>query len=206
MKVFITDQHRLHFKEKGLIAFEGLLSKEKAVQWYELSNKALGSQSSIPGGRMLWRQEPAIFSLVRSHHFGQIAADLVNYRPLRLGVDGFFAGFEPTVSNKNVPLQDIIPYSSPLCGLLIRLKGVGKDTDAYCIPKNIGDGVFLSVSAEINVRDLLTGSDAFVLLSYVSETSRYIHRDLDPHRHSEKRDGYASGDRLKDREHPILYR
>jgi hypothetical protein len=207
MKVFVNDQQRQQYREHNAIEFEGLLTEERCANWCALLQKQLSNRESLPYGRCLWRSDEALQRILRTRHLGDIAFELTKTIPLRLGVDSFLVGSTASKGPAAASLEELSCYSGLVCGLLIRLAGDPMETEGSVIPKEVGSGVYLSPQAVVDHRALLSQTGgAFLLITYVSTTARYVHREKDPHRHADKRDGYASGDRLREAEHPILYR
>ena len=242
MKYAVASEHRDFFNKNGAIEFDGLLNQEQLSQLGASVNEALSAKMKVPpekldkehsekqfsSGRDLWRHSPALKKLISHNRFAEIASELVQHKPLRLGYDQYFPKASrhgvksgerhdfADLIEKEKTLNDISCLQGVLCGLMICIDGE-KTVEPALNPEEApqvdifaskaGNGVFFSPEKLIDFGKLrgLPGH-RYLLVVYTESTTLYVLRDDDPHTHALKRLGYVFGDKLSDKLNPIIYR
>ena len=236
MKFATASEHRDFFQKQGAIEFEGLISSEQLKQLNKEINSTLSahlkiapsdlkkqtSQTLFMNGRDLWRDQPNLKKIVWQKIFSEIAAELIEAKPLRLGFDQYFPspsrfGLSDNESrsyddllNKKLPLIDISSLQGVLCGLM--LCTFAPVAEAEAIPGDIfsttaGNGVFFAPETPLafdRMRNLMGNN--YLMLVYVQQTTVYVPGQEDPQTHALKKLGYTYGDKLNDKLNPIIYR
>lgn len=143
------------YRQNGYIEFENLLSIDDLQRLFNEIQKTIRECPGLKADQ-LGRSIPFLHKLVRRKQLGHIAYQLVEKKPLRLGLEQFFSS-KPVLSE---------PLEEDSCGLLIYLKGEGKE----------GWGVFFRETLPEN--KLYKGSDASYLLLIF--TAKPLSNDLHP--------------------------
>jgi hypothetical protein len=108
---FITSfEHLKFFQTKGYLELQDLLTKEQAISLISAIDAVRLASPGYPLEN-LFRSIPLICTLAKNRGWGQVAAELLHKKPLRLGYDKFFIT-SPSLAE---PLED------DSCGLLIEL-------------------------------------------------------------------------------------
>jgi len=215
MKFIIENEHREFFQKNMAIEFEGLLSDEELTLLNHEISEVLSQRQdkghNVYAARDLWRESSVIKKIACQRRFAEIAAQLVDEKPLRLGYDLFFPS--PSLEAEPQPSKTLNEMSSLqgiVCGLLLCLSGkepVTSSMEVQMFSGTSGNGVFLSPEAPINFQELSHHEGhSYYLVVYTKAKSVYIRNDQDPHTHAFKEVGYAFGDRLLDELNPIIYR
>lgn len=247
MKFSISNEHRHYFQKKLAIEFEGLLTQEQAKELqtacHETLSARLGTTRKIKdqsddqlflAGHDLWRSQDFIKKIVTQRLLAEIASELIERKPLRLGYDQFFLC--PTQTYQGLVASPLINFLQQqptikeiscinriLCGVMLCLTGAkGKDIldvshmeDPQSLlipPVNLfstvsGNGVFFHPDARIDFQELLKHpGQNYLMIIYTQAVAQYMLQEADPHTHDLKRLGYVFGDRLTDKLNPIVYR
>jgi hypothetical protein len=168
-------------------------------------------------GRDLWRSHEAIRKVVTQKRLAQIASELTEQKPVRLGFDELFS--DPgsikmqdsyhQLLEKKMKLSDITSLQGTICGLMLCLQGSGVQPCEVptAFSTTAGNGIFLSPDFVIDFQELYERQGyLYILIVYCQSSTVYIHQSLDPHAHALKALGYTYGDKLKDKLNPILIR
>lgn len=235
MKFAIAAEHRDFFLKQHAIEFEGLLKESQLNLLDTEINAALAERLGItleavqnisPGkqfmaGRDLWRDNAEIKKIVLQKQFAEIAADLVEQKPIRLGYDQLFPElpgriYKSAISDAyhqllNTPstLAKISSIQGVLCGLILCIKG---DNSGAAEPGSVftripGNGVFFQADAPLDFNYMVQHPQhRYLLIAYVRNSSLYVRNDADPHTHALKQFDYAFGEKLSVKWHPIIIR
>lgn len=230
MKFAVDSNHREFFYKHHAIEFEALLDEKQLASLSEHIRRALSlrlkggtdtPENLFMAGRDLFREESAIRKIVTQRLFAEIASELTQQKPLRLGYDQFIPPPPaPETLNytqspyfqmlKSQPtLQEIGPLQGVICGMMICLKGGAWEStpDGPTFSRKAGNAVFLSPLALVDFADLMKASGcSYLLIVYVQANAVYILNPADPNTHALKSYGYSLGDKLTDKLNPILFR
>ena len=241
MKFSTAKEHRDFFQKNGWIEFEGLLSNEQLRAANQSIDQVLAERLNISPerikfvssekiylhGRDVWRQHPLLQKFVAQMRFAEIATELIEKKPLRLGYDQILPAYqEPPFSQKNVQvyshfiehtlsLQTVSCLQGVACGLMIMLgeeKGsvVEKEKSVEGIdvfPSQPGNVIFFQPHISIDWSCLAARLEQrFYLVVYTLANAHYQLEPCDPHTHALKQLGYIFNDKLSDKLNPIVYR
>lgn len=201
MKFAVVGEHRFHFETHQNIEFEELLSNEQIDALNHAIDKTLDGGDPFTQGRDLWRHNPIIKQAVASRRLAEIAGQLVDKRPIRIGYVQLLEKGSYSQWSEPVSLREISPFQGLVCGLFLCLQE--SDEEETPFPVIPGSGLFVDSNQKI---DFTTLPPRYLLITYLEEVSLYIARDKDPLAHYLKPFGYNYGDRLKTRTHPLIYR
>ena len=231
MKFAIVKEQRDFFNRQGQIEFDALINSQQIEEIQGAINFGVAERLGIPAGLLykssplntyvsshdMWRTNPFIKKIVTGQKLAEIASELIEYKPLRLGYDQYFP-FDKVRYSADAPYTDL--FQPPLslevrscldkvvCGLVICLSGDGATSQEGTIfPTTPGNGTFFLPHRELDF-STLKGNDVYryLLIVYVEKATHYVHNDKDPQGHFNKQLGYVFGDRLLDKYHPIVYR
>ncbi len=241
MKFAITKEHRDFFQKQGWIEFEELLSSDQVVFSNQTIDKILvdrlhkpleklgqlSSEQLFQQGRDLWRSNPSLVQLTKQTRFAEIASELIEKKPLRLGYDQFFpspAQAQPTKGTPHVYAQFIANTTSLeavsclqgiVCALMLALGPESNPLSDETIPAegiNVfsatpGNAIFFLPHFPVNWSYLQAfPSQRFYLIVYTQAMAYYLLQPKDPHAHALKHLGYIFNDQLNDKLNPIVYR
>lgn len=249
MKFSVASEHRQYFQKHLSIEFEGLLTQEQLTTLQTACGATLATRlETRPGrlkdksadqifsaGRDLWRSDDQIKKAVTQRLLAEIASELIERKPLRLGYDQFFPfpvqmqNFVSTESpftdflQQQPTIKEISCINNILCGLVLCLSGAkGKEIldvapmnesptllipPVNIFPKIAGHGVFFHPDARLDLYQLLERpSQDYLMIIYTQARSQYTLQESDLNTHALKRLGYVFGDRLSDKLNPIVYR
>lgn len=223
MRLFVDQRSRQYFAEHGYIHFENLLSEKQLSAAAEASAllvarkmpqltglKPRSPDDVMTRGAGLAITDDTLGRLVRSRHLAEVAYEMTNASPLRLGRDLLLTGAS---SPATLPLftgprslSDVVCYQGMACAALIRLTGESSAEDTI-IPPTPGAGVFLGPDTQLDFAALTADVEStFLLIIYLTKRAVYVASDLDPTPHADKELGYAIGDRIGDKGHPTVWR
>lgn len=235
MKLAIAKEHRLFYQKEGLIEFEDFLSAEQLHQFNESIDAALAtrleanpdqlrrfrSDELFLQGRDLSRDNAKLRQLVSNTRFAEVASELVEKKPIRLGYDQFFPAiqlWEPNEKayghflNQAPTLEQISSLNEIYSGLMLCLSGTTKNSleekeGIDIFPSKVGHAIYFNPTLNLNLKNYQHHvGHRYLLIVYVSMFSSYRLQEADPHGHALKRLGYILNDKLSDRYHPIIYR
>lgn len=236
MKFALAKDHHDFFKKHHLIEFEGLIPPIQLNGLNEALDKALAerldiasyqiknqnSQKLFLAGRDLWRVNERLKKIVLNPQFAAFASELVHTRPLRIGYDQYLQGVHATLAHPEhqdayaLLLKDSrsLAQTSCLtgiaCGLMICLSSPPKEETSTALDVfslSAGSGIYFAPDYPIQYPVLakLQGS-RYLMIVYTQSFSQYYLEDRDFHTHDLKRIGYVFGDRVNDKQHPIVTR
>lgn len=201
MKFAVVGEHRFHFETHQNIEFEELLSKEQIDALNHAIDQTLDGRDPFTEGRDLWRNNSIIKQTVANRRLAEIAGQLVDKRPIRIGYVQLLEKGSYSHWSEPVTLRDIAPFQGIVCGLFLCLEESEKEETSF--PVTPGSGLFVDPNQQIDFTKL---PSRYVLITYLEEVSLYIARDKDPLVHYLKSFGYNYGDRLLNTTHPLIYR
>lgn len=225
MKFTTAKEHRDFFQKHHMLEVEGLIPIDQLhlLQKDIHADLAKRLKESDPEkifaiGRDLWRSSNTVKKTVLSKTLAEIAAEIFEKKPLRIGYDQLFPyplGIEyretdgpyyallKTVSS----LEEIGSMQGIVCGLMLCLQGDSEDNKISIFPKKAGNGVYFSPKVLMNLEELQKRpNQLFLLIVYTQSTAVYIRKERDPNGNFLRDKGYSFGDKLKDSTNPIVYR
>ena len=148
MKFAVANEHKDFFLKNQAIEFEGLLTPVQITQLKESIASSLSKRLRIVtgkiekvtpeklfiSGRDLWRDSDEIKKVTTNIHLAEIASELIQKKPLRLGYDQYLPvpiksslphkldGVFDTLLTKAPNLEEISCLQGVLCGLIICLE------------------------------------------------------------------------------------
>lgn len=237
MKFAVAKEHRDFFRKHHRIEFDGLLSKEQCQKLLDAKNaivserlhtssanlKLMLGDDLLMAGYDLWRGNAAAKRIILQKPFAEIASELIELKPLRIGYDQFIPSFSSLgsiISNRYrdwlfqaTTLEEMSAMQGVLCGLMLCLSEPKKEnveTPAEKTPglfsTKAGNGIFFAPQLPLDFKELskLQGF-TYLMVVYVKGVSVYVKMEADPHTNEFRQLGYNFGDRLSDRHHPLVY-
>lgn len=178
MRYTITSQQVDHLRKEGALHFEGVYPREKI----DLLRTLLSSAESETG-RDLQRGSPPLLKTLNPSMLGQIAAELYHKSRVKIAFTQLLPAYQTAAS-----VDEISSVTEVFGAMLIHLDS--------------GDATFFLPSSPIDFPHL---EEAGLLVAFATDRARYRIRPQDPHTHSLKNLGYASGDRLTEDTHPLIH-
>lgn len=238
MKLSTAKEHRDFFQKNGWIEFEAFLSEENLeracqaidcvlLERFHIAKEKLRFTSADAlylQGRDVWRSSPPLQKLATQMRFAEIASELIEKRPLRLGYDQFIPA--PTLMQekaqepyalflkKTADLATVSCLKGVSCGLIWALDDLETSDEHASLsegidifPKKRGNAIYFKPDVPVNWSALYAHhGQRFYMIVYAFLRSLYILQPEDPHTHYLKRLGYIFNDKLNDRLHPIVLR
>lgn len=242
MKFAIAKEHRDFFQKNGWIEFEEFFSSNQIAQLNQAIDQTLSSRLKIPvnqlprqtaegaflQGRDLWRANQELGKFVAQPRLAEIASELIEKKPLRLGYDQFFPPIHQvkyqnptdhiysTFIDQTASLEALSSLEGLACGLIIPL-GEKKGAAAEGVPSGVegidifagsaGHALFFRPEAEVNWKNLYAHhGQSYYLIAYTQLFCYYRLEPRDPHTHSLKSLGYVFTDKLNDKWNPVVFR
>lgn len=235
MKFTLDSSHRDYYLQHRAIEFDALLTPIELKQLKKAVSLSLSERTGFEpeklskatpeclfmAGRDLWRTHEALKKIILQRRLAEIAAELTEKKPIRIGFDELFpeTGTPDVVStlkdpyhlllNKKRLLSEICCLQGILCGLMLCLEGDATPSDEKLSPfsRLSGNGVFLSPDFPIDFKELYERpAHTYLLIVYCQDSALYIYQPDDPHGNILKQMGYSFGDKLKDNLHPVMIR
>lgn len=244
MKFATAKEHRDFFQKHGWIEFEALLPNDQLALANQAIDQTLAERLNVSPqqlrlssseqfylqGHDLWRSNAFLHKFITQVRFAEIASELIEKKPLRLGYDQFFPSRQQMPLTKEdlsiysrflertAPLEAVCCLQGVACGLLISLSAREGNIPAKeatevspeginIFPSQPGHIVFFQPNVSINWNHLYTHlGQRFYLIVYTLASAYYQLQPQDPHTHALKRLGYVFNDKLSDKLNPIVYR
>ncbi|MFI0435458.1 MAG: hypothetical protein ACH350_07025 [Parachlamydiaceae bacterium] len=241
MKFSTAKEHRDFFQKHGWIEFEGIVPHDQLAIIQKAMDDVLAQRLSVAPERLsilsseklyvdghdLWRSNSFLQRFVSQVRFAEIASELIEAKPLRLGCDQFFPSRQQKPFSEEsrhiysrfleetAPLQLLSCLKGIACGVMICLGGKGEgersevaSTEGVDIfPSSPGHVIFFQPNALVNWNQFYSHlGQKFYLVVYTFVHANYQLEPRDPHTHFLKRFGYILNDKLNDKLHPIIYR
>jgi hypothetical protein len=230
MKFAASSEHRDFFRKNQLIEFEDVINEKQLAALHSAIDAVCAARLSITtklvdqktpielflNGRDLWRASDAIKSTVASKKLAEVASELFEIKPLRLGYDQLIvapnAYSEPLFSQPQT-LEEISSIQGVLGGVMLCLRGkelANEETISTftndLFSNKAGSGIFFRANTNIDFSQLVNHlGQRYLLIVYTHAVSVYIHSN-DPNASFLKQFGYNFGDKLTDKLHPIVFR
>lgn len=240
MKFSTAKEHRDFFHKQGWIEFEGFISPDQLPAIHQALDQVLAERLNVSPerlrlltseqfflqGRDVWRSHPTLQKLVTRSLFAEIASELIEKKPLRLGYDQFFPSrhaspYSAKTSQvyshfleQNTSLEDVSCLKGVIGGLILALGGKQEvpveenlQEGINVFPRQPGSVIFFKPDIPIPWKNLYAhAGQSFYLIVYTQAYAYYQLQPQDPHTHALKRLGYVFNDKLNDKLHPIVYR
>jgi len=237
MKFSVAKEHRDFFQKHQAIEFEGLLPPEQVLRFNQAVDEALVQRLGITAdkirhqppqklfldGRDLWRTNPLLKKMVMHLSCAEIASELIEHKPLRLGYAQLFPQISPLLFKthhnndyalflqQQISLEACSCLQGVLCGLMLCLTGDGEDETGKpsegidIFAKKAGSGIFFHPDLPISFQNLQQHpNQRYLLIVYTHRNTVYRLQPADPQTHALKHCGYVFGDRLTDKLNPIV--
>ena len=228
MHFSVVREHRDFFRKNHWLECEGVLSQDELGRAAQSISQALAKRLGVTdsvrtpadqvfaAGRDLRRETPALKKIVCSHFLGEIAGELIERKPLRLGYDMLlpapFADFLATGSyeefiGKTPTLIEMSGIQGVLCGAMLCISGPSAEVETHGLFSTVpGSAVYFKPDWPLPLHELRARKGhLYLLIVYVDPKAVYCRQEQDPHLHEFKRLGYQFGDRLTDTLNPIVY-
>lgn len=240
MKFAIAKEHRDFFQKEGWIEFNDFLTFDQLSLINQAINSTLAERTNTPVERLqllpsqtffqhghdLWRANQVLRKFITQARFGEIASELVEKKPLRLGYDQLFPSRQESkyFENKATAYSNFIEQTTTLetissieglvCGLMIALDQPSTistenegENDIDIFPQQAGNVIFFQPTTQINLNHLYSHPGSrYYLIVYTQMSAFYHFKSTDPHTHALKHLGYIVYDKLDDKRNPIIYR
>ena len=242
MKFALNKEIKDFFNQNGWINFDDFVPETKLIHINKKIDEVLAKRINIPSYRLsqihaeilynhghdLWRNDPELKQFICQKSFVEIASELIEQKPLRLGYDQLLPSFatdshlylhdkdkkiyEPFIF-QNTTLEEISSLDNILAGALVALE---ERASTAISDSNEGKDIFPVLSGQVTFfkPDILVDwsriahyhPQRFYLIVYTGSHSSYIVKPKDPQGHYLKHLGYIINDKLNDKLHPIVYR
>ena len=239
MKFAINNEHRKFFQKNGWVEFKDFVSSDQIVAMNQEIDHVLAdrlgvtpeklktvlSDEAFSKGHDLWRGSPLLSKYTLLPRFAEIATELLEKKPLRLGYDQLFPPleltqrFHPSVYsaflNQEASLESTCCLTGVACGLIFTLgeepppaeESKSNGEAATIFSRSKGHAVFFLPSLTIQWNAIsIAPQQRYYLIVYTHRLSLYTLQPADPHTHWLKQLGYVFNEKLRDRLHPIVYR
>lgn len=222
MKYTVFEKQWEYFRNEHFIEFENILSKEELARLIGEIESVLCERLKVEKplvyrqhpaklfevGRDMWRANSAVKKIAVLRRFAEIAVQLIDVKPLRLGYDQLLV--------KSQLQSPALPGGNPCPGFLQTAASL---KEISCI-QGIACGWLLCLSGETSGNAVFFHSEAFLdfprladlehhahyLVVYTRVKSVYILNRRDPNVRSLMKLGYNFGDRLIEEKNPIIFR
>lgn len=235
MKFAVASEHRDFYHKNHLIEFNELLNPDQLADLNKQINEYLAPKLGIPVykvknaspeaqfnvGRDLWRVNDSLKRMILSPKLAEIASELIEQRPLRIGYDQLFPESKPlfdrfavkenylTYIQKHRSLHEVSCVRDIACGLMLCLAGPEQmpSEKPSIFSRTPGSGVFFNPELSVDFSEIEEyGDHRYLLIVYGLSSAVYALNQDDPHTHALKHLGYIFNDKLNDRLNPIVYR
>jgi hypothetical protein len=214
MKFTTAKEHRDFFQKQGWIEFEDLISSEQitAIQQQveqtvmsRLPRSHMSLEEGYMQGHDLWRSNSLLRKWATHPKLAQIASELIEKKPLRLGYDQFFpsslkqgqsihkVSCKTPLSLKEIAsLEEVSSIDGISCGLMLCLKVADDHNEKTLPPEGInvfpstqGHVIFFRPTYPVNWGSLFDYPNrAFYLITFTCENAYYEANPYDPHTHA----------------------
>lgn len=201
MRYVLDSQHQDFFAKHGYIAFDDLFTADEL----DAAEKAIAENV-----RDLWRTKEAVKAISMQKKSGSIAAELANAPAIRIAFDQSLCTDLPSnFPDSPFSLEEVSSVQPILCAMLLRLTegpSVEKKLPFCPCPKKRGEALIVSGKTLIVLSPLLSlPKQKFLLIAYSGPKPQYVPKEKDPFVHALKSMGYAFGDHLESRTHPVIF-
>lgn len=155
MKYAVASEHRDFYQKQHAIEFESLLSSEHLRQLIAADDTVLAERLGVKpedvknqashklfmAGRDIWRSDEYLKRFIVHSHLSEIASELIEQKPLRLGYVQFFPGPPRRLNPHSQPdpyaqflqhqhsLKEVSCLQTVLCGLMLCLSSFGTEPE-----------------------------------------------------------------------------
>ncbi len=228
MRFAILPDHKDFFKKKHFVEFENMISPENChaltseiqlhlgqrVKTTSFESQNFNASTLFKEGRDLWRDSAKIKQTTCYAAFGEIAAELVGLKSLRLAYDQALwpsnDDFDQAF-NHEIVLEKRNSFQPLALGLCLCLETpslkVLQDQDLEepsIFPRKAGNATFFSPHTPISLKRNASSKHKCLLIGYAPLKSVYVYQKNDLNTHYLKRFGYVFGDKLKNHFHPTI--
>jgi hypothetical protein len=203
MKYVITKEQRFFFEKNHYIEFEELIS---AKQLQILQKKI----ATLPLKRDISRHNAEVRKVLHSLRLARIAAELSHTYCLRFGFDRVIVPEELSFSI----LAEESSIQGLECCMMLCIDGMCQSAS----DEDSGDGIDPFPSLPGSGKFFLPGTKCsskgsqhhrgqkFLLFTWAKKHAIYTLQLKDPYTHELKKEGLVFGDRLREKEHPVILR
>lgn len=228
MKFAVSSDHHRYIRENRFLPLEECFFEEQQQQLAagiaEAMNHRIGPEwkkrdadELFVEGHDLHCDNSSLRRVISQRRLAMIISELLQCTPLRLGYDQYLPVNPQRSEGEEDPYGEFLRSGGNLkevsCvqgvkgGLLICLEPLDEDVEQDFFPKDRGEAVLFKNDVPIPFYHLDGKSrGAFLLVTYADEVALYFQNKRDPHLHAFKRYGYGFGDKLREPNHPIIYR
>lgn len=231
MKFAVAPQQKSFFKHNQYIELDGLLNENTFQALKDGIKKTLAlrlntdesrldkctAQQLFTAGHDIWRSQNDVKKAIANTQMGEILYELFDERPLRLGYDlvlpseryASFSGAEPLHYSKYIENDRLLERMGSIQGVLgaviFCLEAPSHPLEGW--PSAVGNVLVVSNNYQIPLQNLQSHTGALYLIAvYCRDRSVYVMQSTDPHTNSFKQAGYNPGDRLNEKNNPVIYR
>lgn len=208
MKFSSNLEQRDFFNKNGYVSFEGLLNPQEL----EILNRAVDQftpqEKEKLESRDLFRRNEAVKKIVCGSKLVRLAYEFLQKKPLRLVFDQLVMEKRgKNTQQRKETFQEVCCLGGLEGVFLICIQSPMRKDESFPYDLTPGNGFLVSPTVPYPFFQLTPSEDhRFLLIGYGGTYSQYLYEPRDPHCHYLKTLGYVFGDRLNDRDHPILLR
>ena len=201
MNYLITAEQKNFFEKQHFIEFEGFLTEEQLAILKKCKECT----------RDLSRKNFELSKIVKNKLFAKLAKELFLQKELRLGYDEIIEF--PLSFSEATSLEEISSVRPLVGALMLCIEGESDNSeneplDGFApFPQKPGNAIFFAPSHKWNLEAIAKRKkQKFLLIAYAAPRAMYIFQDKDRYTHTLKALGLVFGDRLREKDHPILGR
>ncbi|MFA6915584.1 MAG: hypothetical protein WC222_04245 [Parachlamydiales bacterium] len=231
MKFAVAPEQKSFFKHNQYIELDGLLNEKSFEILKSGVKKTLAlrlnteesrldkctAQQLFTAGHDIWRSQNEVKKAIANNQIGEILYELMDERPIRLGYDlvlpaaryASFSGAEPLHYSKYIETEQTLEkmgsIQGVLGGIIFCLEAPANPIPGW--PSTPGSLLVVSNNYMLPLQHLQGYTGALYLaVVYCRDRSVYVVQQNDPHTHSYRQAGYNPGDRLNEKNNPVIYR
>lgn len=242
MNFAVLGEHRDFFRKHQWIECEQLIPPTRLERLVAGVEQALSSRLKQPislkngeallhhsadllfrHGRDLWRENKEVKKILFSKNLAEVAAELIEAKPLRFGydqlllpplsawqVENALQAIQMKAQNSPaVPFDQMSCIQGVACGAIVCIQAplhLSPALGASFFPKTPGNVLIFKPTFAVPFQQLWTlPGFLYLMLVYAKPNAVYYLQQNDPHAHAFKDWGYNFGDALKDTLNPIIY-
>lgn len=204
----VTSQHKDFFQENHYILFEDLINDELYLTLRQTLKDTLrqkGSKALIAHGKDIAVDHPVLKKFLFNKAWAKIFAELMMQKKIRFGFDQalFFSSTASITSTfeANMPITETASIQGILGGVIFGLSQCENDSLPICKSALFFDKYYTLPYTLLKKQE----DSLYLMIVYTAENSVYIHNPKDPSNEYFRIHGYHFGDKLQDKDFPILY-
>jgi hypothetical protein len=208
MKFSSNLEQRDFFNKNGFVSFEGLLNPQEMDLLNQVIDNLSPQEREKFQTRDLFLRNDAVKKIVLSSKLVRLAYEFLQKKPLRIAFDQILLekGAKANHSGKET-FQEMCCLGGLEGIFLICIQSPMRIDDSAPHELTAGNGFLISPSVPYPFFSMAPApGHRFIMIGYGGVYSQYLYEPRDPHCHYLKSLGYVFGDRLNDRDHPILLR